>query len=178
MAKKRPGAAHHSRYSLRRVRVTPELPLATLAADTAVVVGASGLSNASYRLISTKLAWSIVGLTMPDGPITVGFAHSDYSVAEIKEALESALSISPSDKIAQERSRRLVRIVGQFTPQVQDATSGGMVLNDGEPIKTRLNWPMSIGMQVNIFAYNNDNNALQTGAIVHAMGDLWVKDNL
>ncbi len=115
---------------------------------------------------------------MPDGPVTVGFAHSDYSVTEIKEALESALSISPSDKISAERARRLVRIVGQFTPQVQDATSGGMVLNDGKPISTRLNWPMSIGMQVNIFAYNNDNNALQTGAIVHAMGDLWVKDNL
>ncbi len=158
------------RYSLRRVRVSPALTLSTLGAQTVLAVGVTGTSDAQYRLVTAMLTWSQVGLTASEGPITVGFAHNDYTVTEIKECIEIAGSISPGDKIAQEKANRWVRIVGTFEAEAES------VLNDGKPIKTRLNWPVQIGSAVNIFAYNESGSALATGAVINAQGNLWVKD--
>ncbi len=46
MAKKR--SRRRRRFNLRQVRVTPELALATLASDTALVVGMTGVAVNSY----------------------------------------------------------------------------------------------------------------------------------
>ncbi len=71
------------RYSLRRVKVTPKLTLSTLGSVVAITTGLTAASDSQYRMISVKASWSITGLTAGDGPITVGYAHSDYTVAEI-----------------------------------------------------------------------------------------------
>jgi len=113
---------------------------------------------------------SVLQLTAGEGPVTVGYAHSDYSVTEIKEAIESALSISVGDKVAQEKANRLIRIVGEIS-------SEDPILNEGRPIKTKLNWFIPIGKFVNMFAYNNNSSPLTTGAIQNASGNLWVKDS-
>ncbi len=157
------------RMNLRRVGISPELNLATLASDTAIVSGLTGVAADTYRAMSVKAVWSLSGLTAGEGPITVGFAHSDYTVTEIKECLEAAGAIDFGDKVAAEQANRLVRTVGQFS----EANSS---LNDGKPIKTRLNWLISIGEEVNIFAFSEDDQAnLTTGATVRITGDLWVK---
>ncbi len=122
--------------------------------------------------MSVKATWSIVGLTLVEGPITVGYAHDDYSVAEIKECLEAAASIDPGDKIAQEQANRLVRIVGTIN------ANGSPELNDGKPITTKLNWLIGVGHAINMFAYNEFPSALSTGAVLHCQGDLWVKDSV
>ncbi len=121
--------------------------------------------------MSIKGVWSLTDLTANDGPILVGYAHSDYSVTEVKECLESNAAIDQGDKIAQERSNRLVRVVGIMN----DVRS---TLNDGKPITTKLNWLINIGDSVNMFFYNdNSANALTTGANVELNGDMWVKDS-
>ncbi len=160
------------RYSLRKVRTIPAIALGTLA-DVTVQVGAvTGSADGQYRAMSHKAVWSLRDFTAGEGPITVGYAHSDYSVTEIKEALEIANSINLGDLVAsREQSQRLVRVVGQF-PGILAAET----LNDGKPIKTRLNWAMPIGKALNVFAYNESGNSLTTGAFVQATGDLWVKD--
>ncbi len=158
------------RYSLRQVRITPEIVLSTLASATAIVSVLTAASTSQYRAISVKATWTIRALTGNEGPVTVGYAHSDYTVVEIKEALEASLSISPGDKVAQERTNRLVRIVGTFGDADQ------AVLNDGRPIKTRLNWLITIGQSVNMFAFNDSGSALTTGSSVHLFGSLYVKD--
>ncbi len=158
------------RFNLRRVRVSPELPLLTTASDTAVKTVLTAASVSTYRAVSLKATWSITDLTANDGLITVGLAFSDYSVAEIKECLEVAGSISPLNKIAQEQANRLVRIVGSMN-EVRET------LNDGQPITTKLNWLIPIGGSVEIFAYNQSTGALTTGAIINVDGDLWVKDS-
>ncbi len=112
----------------------------------------------------------MVGLTAGDGPIIVGYAHSDFSVTEIKEAIEASASISVGDQVAQERANRKVRLVGQLTDLVEE-------LNDGKPVKTKLNWLIPIGKEVNIFAYNDGAALLTTGAVVSCSGDMWVKDS-
>ncbi len=157
------------RYTLRAVNITPALALSTLAALTVITTGLTGTSDAQYRLVTSQLTWLMDGMAAGDGPITVGYAHNDYTVTEIKEALESANSISPGDKVAQERNNRLVRKVGVLSAESPE-------LNDGKPIKTRLNWAIQIGSAVNLFAYNDSGATLSTGANLNTMGTLWVKD--
>ncbi len=157
------------RFNLRRVKITPELNLGTLASDTALVVGATGASTATYRCMSLKTTWNLQNLTASEGPITVGYAHSDYSVAEIKECLESAGAIDVGDKIAQERANRLVRIVGSL-----DAEESS--LKNGQPVSTKLNWLIPIGKFVNVFAFNESTATLTTGSSLKVAGDMWVKD--
>ncbi len=159
------------RYSLRRVPITPFVALGALVAGIAVKVGLTGTSDAQYRLISAKLTWTMHNHTVGQGPISVGFAFGDYTVTEIKEALEIASSISIGDKIAQEKANRWVRQIGSFAGE-----SVSEVLNDGKPIHTRLNWAVPIGETVAMFAYNNDTNDLTTGSVVGIMGDIFVKD--
>ncbi len=157
------------RFSLRPVRITPTLPLLTLAAVTGLTVTTTGASANRYRCISVKGTWSLTDLTANDGPVTVGYAHSDYSVAQIKEFLESSNSIDQGDKRAQEFANRLVRVVGTLN-EVRES------LNDGQPITTKLNWLIGIGDAVNLFAFNENAGPLTTGAIVDLVGTMWVSD--
>ncbi len=156
--------------ALRRVRCTPTITLSTLGSQIVIFGALTGTSDAQYRLVTADMIWALTGFTSGEGPITVGYCHNDYSVTEVKEAIEIASSISPGDKIAQEKANRWVRTIGTF-----EADANG-VLNDGKPIKTRLNWAVQIGSAVNAFAYNESANALTTGAIVNLQGNLWVKD--
>ncbi len=170
LAKKRPIRKRRS-FQLRRVRITPELALSTLASDTVLNVGFLGTADGAYRCVSIKATYSIKGLTGGEGPITFGFAHSDYSVTEIKECLEASNSISQGLKVEQEKANRLVRIVGTLSQ------TGASMLNDGQPVKTRLNWLIAIGDQVNLFAYNESTAALSTGCVLNVAGNMWVKDS-
>ncbi len=165
------GGAPKRRYSLRKVRTIPKLTVGALATLTVVVAALAPASTAQYRLISCDHTWSLSGHTVGEGPYTVGYAFGDYSVTEIKEAIEIANSISPSDKVAQEKGGRWVRIVGTFAgAEVSES------LNDGKSIKTRLNWAVQIGSTVNTFVYNEDLNTQTTGSLIDLTGNLWVKD--
>lgn len=168
---RRPGARYHRNYSLRRVRTTPVITLGTLANITVVEGALTPSSTDKYRAVSHSCIWSLKNFTPGEGPIMIGYAFSDYTVAEVKECLESQASIAPGGKIENERANRLVRIVGAFPGAAADE-----VLNDGKPIKTRLNWSIPIGDSVDIFAYNEGGSTLTTGGLIEADGDLWVKD--
>lgn len=157
------------KFNLRRVRVTPGVALSTLGTVTAITVDVAGTADGAYRAVSVNGSWNLTGLTGGEGPITVGYAFSDYSVTEIKESLEAIASINLGDKIAQEKANRLVRVVGMLN-EAQDE------LNDGKPLKTRLNWLIPIGKSVNVFAYN-EGAQLTTGASVNMTGDMWIKDS-
>ncbi len=160
------------RYNLRRVRLTPELALGTLASDTVLDIASVAVATEPYRCVTMKNTWTLIGLTGGEGPITVGYAHADYTTTEVKECLESFASVSRQDKIANERANRLVRIVGTFQ------SIGSSILNDGRPIKTRLNWWIGIGQTVRVFAYNEGTGTLTTGAAIKVAGDMWVKDSV
>ncbi len=158
------------RFNLRGVQSSPQLALGGLLANIAIVGACYGNADGAYRIMSHTATWSIANHTAGQGPIVVGFAHGDYTVTEIKESLESAGSISIGDKIANERTNRLIRRVGTF-----DGASTEETLNDGRAIKVRLNWAIPIGTNLNLFAYN-DGGDLTTGTILHVNGKGWVKD--
>ncbi len=160
------------KFNLRPVRVSPTLALSTLGAATAIKTGLTGVATSPYRIISAKLTYNQLGLTPSEGPITVGLAHSDYTVAEIAEAIGSTASINPADMISRERAKRLVRVIGTFRSEANND------LRNGEPIKTRLNWAIPIGVEVSLFAFNTGSAVLTTGTIIACEGSLWVKDSV
>ncbi len=158
------------RYSLRGVKVTPQFALGTLATQIVLTAPLVGTSDAQYRLVSASASWSLRSFTPGEGAITVGYAHNDYTITEIKEYLESATSISPGNKVLQEQANRWIRVVGTFKAEANN------VLNEGLPVKTRLNWAIQIGSAVNVFAYNENSSALTTGSVIDMVGKIWVKD--
>ncbi len=160
------------RYNLRRVRFSSELGLGTLASDTAITAAVFGAGDLPYRMVSIKGTYAARNLTTDEGPLTFGWAHSDYTTAEIKEALEAVSAISQGDKIANEKANRLVRVVGL----ILRGTGGAMIVNDGMPIKTRLNWLIAVGDSVVFFVFNEDTGSLTTGATINMQGDAYVKD--
>ncbi len=157
------------KFNLRKVPVSPETTLSTLASKIVLVTTLTGNADGAYRVMSVDGSWAWVAATAGEGPLTVGYAHSDYSITEIKEALEAGASISVGDKVNQEKANRLVRKVGVINALLGE-------LNDGAPIKTRLNWLIPIGKSVNMFCYNEGGN-LTTGSSLHMAGDMWVKDS-
>ncbi len=168
--------AKHSKrrggYRGRSPKTTAELPLLTLGSDTVLTVALHSAADGAFRCLSVVLTWILNNMSAADGPITVGIAHSDYSVTEIKQAIESAGAISQGSKIAQEQANRLVRTVGTISGAGGAANS----LNDGMPVKTRLNWRINIGDTLVLWAYNENDGALTTGAVVHASGPMHIID--
>ncbi len=170
MANKKP--YRRRKFNLRKVRFDGQNLLGTLADRAVITSGATGTSNNAYRCMSLKATWAIKNLTPGQGPITFGYAHSDYSVTEIKACLEQQNAIDVGDKVAQEIVNRLVRIVGTFSGELAQEK-----FNEGRPWKTKLNWLIGIGDAVNLFAYNDSGAALSSGTpAIETQGEMWVKD--
>ncbi len=144
--------------------------LTTLADATVIVASSLAASDRSYRCLSMNTLWGWRGATVGEGPIVVGYCHADYTVTEVKEALEAEGTMVTNNKVAAEQANRLVRIVGQLPFDSEDG-----VLNDGKPIRTRLNWAIPLGGNVNIFSWNRSGATLTTGAVTTATGDARIK---
>ncbi len=114
-----------------------------------------------YFCISIDSLWDFLNHTDGEGPLLVGVAHGDYTLAEIEEFIELNF-FNPQNKIGEEQSRRLIRKIGRFSGL---GVSGE--LNNGIPIRTRLNWNLNTaGLQP--WVYNRDIGALTTGTVVRA----------
>ncbi len=161
------------KFNLRKVRFDSNLALSTLANQTVLTSSLTGVSANPYRCMSVKTTWNLKNLTSGQGPLIFGYVHSDYTVAEIKEALEVGGSIDIGSKVEQEQADRLVRIVGTFDGLLTEEK-----FNEGRPMKTRLNWAIGIGDSVAQFVYNDAGLTLTTGAFTDVIGIMWVKDRL
>ncbi len=159
LAKRKSGKRAMGRYV--KGNVDEDFALGTLAANTGILE-ASDTVGERTRITSVDVTYTLSGMTAGDdiGPIEVGFAHSDYSLAEIEEFLELTTSWNEGDLIDKEVSSRLIRRIGVFdTPA---AAGESYTLNDGKPIKTKLNWILNAGQGLNWFCYNQGGNPLAT----------------
>ncbi len=106
------------------------------------------------RISSVVATYSLSNYTpvADAGPWLVGLAHSDYSAAEIEEWIENTGSWEEGNLIQQEIADRKIREVGVFDDP--DAAADSVVLNDGLPIKTKLNWILTIGQTLDVWVYN------------------------
>ncbi len=160
MAKPRRGRRRRmGRYI--RGNLDVDFALGTLAAQTLVSQLNADTVDERTRVTSIVATWALQGYTVTDnvGPIVVGVAHSDYSSAEIEAWVELATGWSEGDKVSQEVSNRLIRRVGTFSPPLDIASTA---LNDGRPVKTKLNWILNAGQNLRFWAYNQGSVAVGT----------------
>ncbi len=166
MAAKRSGNNRRRMRGYRKLPVDAEALGGTVAADDVTSTLFTPVLTESRRITSAVLTWAWHDITVGDGPIVVGLAHSDYTAAEIEECLEAAGAWDEGDKVAQEQAKRLVREVGTFSDGTTDQE-----LNDGKPIKTKLNWLLATGDTLQTFIWNRG-AALTTGSEVVVTGHL------
>jgi len=154
--------------NMRRVTVQPTLIVGALASKTVEAVAAFVASDSEYLLMNFELTWSWDSFTANDGPLTVGVADGDYSDSEIEQAIEAVNGIVLGDRIAQEQANRLVRVIGTVSELRP-------TLNEGMPVKTKLNWKIPIGSQPKVFVYNQSGTILTTGSAMLAIGHALIK---
>ncbi len=170
----KPKARKRGRYL--RGRVDESLQLSTLAAN-ALVSNTWDEAAVERTLISSIVStWTLSQLTAPQGPVIFGVAHSDYTDAEIEEVIENAGSWDPGDKISQERAKRLVRQIGVFNADDSQAGPMDVTINEGQPVKTKLNWVLTTGDTLKMWAFNTGEALSTTDPQMRAEGhaNLWV----
>ncbi len=168
MAKHRKKYGKSSKFFAYPIQV--DLALGALAAGATIAGVMTAFGVTRVQCISADLTWSINNHTSTEGPIRVGLANGNLSVTEINEKLD-ARPTSQTDIIAMERSRRPVRDSGKFSGSATTVE----VLNDGEPVRTTLKFPLNEGVELVAWARNEDTAAFTTGTIVHASGTLYMR---
>ncbi len=160
-------AKHTPKRKYRRYlrgNVDHQLDLGTLAANTLVGSLLTGVVEEKAWVSSMIALWALTQFTEGSdiGPITVGVAHSDYTDAEVEEFIENAGSWSQGNKVAQEVARRKIKIVGVFSTEAGSSASDVNVLADGRLIRTKLNWMLTTGQTIRIWAFNEGSNPIGT----------------
>ncbi len=153
------------------------MSLGTLQTSNVITVAFDETSPETCFVSSIVVSVSLNNLTAPQGPLTFGVAHSDYTATEIQEVLNSVGSWDRGDKISQERGKRLVRKMGILTAPVASGTTD-VRMWDGGPRKFKLNWLLAPGDGLQMWCWNNSEGTLATtdpelSMIGHA--NLWMR---
>ncbi len=156
------------RGGIRPAQIAESLPLLTLASLDVLGETLNGSNvDKPTRVMSVDCLFAINGMTAGEGPVDIGLAHGDYTDTEIEECLEATGSWASDDKVARERGNRLVRRVGQLDAEHDE-------LNDGKPVRVRLNWALVTGQTLRYWARNVGSGTLTTGAILTFNGTAWI----
>jgi len=160
-AARRRGSSRARMSKYIRGMISEDIDLGTLAARTAVLESTATVVDTT-RVTSIEVMYSLANFTPTAdvGPIMVGVAHSDYTLAEVEAFIELASSWTAANLVNREISNRLIRRIGTF--EIPALATESAVLNDGKPIKTKLNWRLSEGQGLNFWAYNLGESALVT----------------
>ncbi len=161
MAKKTPTRRRKFRRYIRG-NIDLNGNLGTLAPTTAILLIPADVVEERTLISSVINSFSLSGFTKGDniGPLSIGIAHSDYSLAEIEAWIEQSTGWAEGDKVSQEVAKRLIRRIGVFDNPIDVGDS--VSLNDGKPIKMKLNWILTTGQNVKYFIYNEGSAALAT----------------
>ncbi len=176
MARKGHGKGNFRRYMKGRINV--DLALSTLASKVVISSVTPGSVVDTTRVSSIKASYSLSGFTPGEnkGPIVVGVAHPDYTSSEIEAWIENTGGWDIGNMVQREVAARRIRQIGTFAIP-EDATKG-VVLNDGKPIRTKLNWVISEGEGLRFWAWNAGTNDLTTtdpNFIVEGHANLWAQ---
>ncbi len=162
-----------------RGTVDEQLAVGTLSGQTAAKQDFDEVTTEKTKISSIVATYGLRNWTpvQDSGPLIVGIAHSDYTAAEIEAVIENAGSWNRGGKIEQEISKRLVRRIGMFDIPVDISES--VVLNDGLPIRTKLNWSIQTGQTLSIFVYNTGqvavNDTVTPEVVLQGHVNMWQK---
>ncbi len=157
------------RGPLKVVRTQNAMALATLGSEVVIKSDHNSVDNKQF-LLSVTGTYSLRDHTPAEGPIMIGWAHGDYTVAEIAESIQITGDWDSGNQIAQERSHRKIRIVGTFSGLETDET-----LNDGKAIKTSLKFNIENLQFISLWAMNRSGAALTTGSDIVFDGKFFMK---
>lgn len=121
---------------------------------------------------SVVASYGLNNFTAGEGPVGIYIAHSDYTNAEVAEAILATNGWDRGNKVAREQAKRLVRLVG--LAEIED--DGEEKLFDGRPRKIKLNWLLEEGdtLQFGVFALSGTITAGgQIDVLGHANG--WLR---
>ena len=158
----------------RGVRFSNSLGAGALAAADVISGNLLVTGDAKFRLISLDFVATWIDIkAITDSGLMFGFAHSDYTAAEIEEALEITTSINQGDLIAREKADRLVRIVGTIQGN-PDSVDDSEVFAGGMKRRIKLNWSFPIGKTLNMFVFNASGTVWTTGSSILLTGTAFV----
>ncbi len=148
-----------------------QLSLGTLGDQTVLSVPLlSGSLTEDLLILSIDATMVIRGMTVTEGPLYMGFAHTDYTVAEIAEAIDTQGFLGPNLKIEEERARRLVRRWGTF--RVQEVTEMIAASNGGHR-RYKVRWIQQNGANPRCWLQNSSGAALTTGGVLEMDGVIY-----
>ncbi len=166
-ARGRRGGRGRNMKMFQKLRVSTFLSVGAIGNGIVEQAALTAVLQNEYRVTSVDVVWAMRDHTAAEGPITVGFSHPDYTDTEVLECLTASV-LSPSHKVQQEQESRLVRVVGTFPGILAEES-----LNDGKPIKTKLNWLVADGdVACNIFALNSSGATLTDGSDIVVTGQI------
>ncbi len=128
-----------------------------------------------FYCISGDVQGAVIGMTAGEGdPSQLGFAHGDYSAAEVAEKL-NVIFLGPGNKIQQEQSRRLVRPTGVLQGNgLNTQVSMELVGRGGSrTVRTKIKFTIQSGKTLNLFLFNNSGAVYTTGATFRYSGTLY-----
>lgn len=135
--------------------------IASLASGTAVKLTTTGPSTLTedFRLIKVELSAAVQNLTDNDGPVMIGLADNELTIAEIAECLQADVT-DRNDRLEDEKATRPVWILSTYI-------HGSEIANNGLPIEKTIRWTFSNTEGFCLFAYNASNSTNTTGDVVH-----------
>ncbi len=119
--------------------VDEQIALGTLANLTGLANTFDETVNGRSKVMSMDWSATMSGLTEGEGPIILYLAHSDYTLAEVEEYIESTGTWNLGSKVDQEVAKRLIRVLGTFSGQASEQ------LNDGVKRRIKMNWWLEQG---------------------------------
>ncbi len=149
------------------LKVNQKSALSTLADNTVTTQNLISGFTTAFWVVSTDLTWSRLGGTSGEVPLDTGITHGSYTVAQVLEALDASPD-GPDDLIAIEQGRRKIRAAGTF-----GLASTDEVMNDGKPIRTKCNFAVGIGSDLDAYLVNRSGGALTTGGLWKVSGKIY-----
>lgn len=145
------------------LRENQVITLSTLANGTAIKAASQLAIAEDFRIIKSEYFMSYEGFTQGEGPVYIGIADNELSVAEIAECVGAEGPLDRNDNLATERANRPVWLLAQLTVD----KAYGTLTPDGMPYEKVLRWTFSNADGWTFFAINKSGSALTTGTVIY-----------
>jgi len=157
---------------VHQVGLTQDVALGTLAGNTPLAIETSfNTITAGFLIKRVRYGIQAAGVTVGQGPLYVGLARGDATVAEIINGMQESNTSGPQDT-TQMRTQTDSWIV------LQNSLEQLKVRGDGTVHEASYNWisfgkgiPYSESAGFQAFIYNADGTALATGGVVNGQID-------
>ncbi len=150
------------------IREAPTVALATLAADTALVMGKNVTLAEDFRMLKSKIRGTLKGVTTGEleAGLMLGIANGQLTAAQIKASLEANGPNDRSDRASIELAERYVQLIGEFRGVNNNDSEIGLMGDEGGPVVViKPRWTFSDPESWQFFIWNNG-AAPTTGASV------------